>query len=322
MISLRKRLPGTFAIGAIVLVLAGAAAMQLLGANPAISQSQTLIAREAEGNPGLDAHSSRWDGVASVQLPVSAQPGAYAAGGGSIAAVSVQALHYEEQIFFRLEWEDPTEDRLTTRVEDFSDAVAVEFPAKAATSVPSICMGQADQGVNIWQWRADSEGTEHDPDRLYQNAAVDLYPSRDSLWYPAREVGNPYAAAGAGPAQDLVAHAFGTIGPAPSQEVKASGSYADGRWAVVFSRAFDGKSADQASFSTGDDTDIAFAVWNGSEGDRNGMKSVSQFVTLSISQALVSGGGGRDAKWPLLAVGILVLTIVVASVLVYVGNRS
>ncbi len=324
MTRLRKRLPRPFLmIAALALVLGGAAAMQLLDANPAVSQNQELIAREANSDPGLDPASSVWDGVAGIQLPVSAQPGAYAAGGGSIAAVTVQALHYKEQMFFRVEWDDSTEDAVTTRVQDFSDAVAVEIPARSATSVPSICMGQADQGVNIWQWRADSAEAEHDPDKLYANAAVDFYPSRDNLWYPARAVGNPYAIPGAGPAQDLVAHAFGTIGPASSQDVKASGSYGDGKWAVVFSRGFDGATADQASFSAGDDTDIAFAVWNGSEGDRNGMKSVSQFATLSISGALAgAGGGGRDSVWPWIAAGILVLSIAIASGLVVIGSRT
>lgn len=193
------------------------------------------------------------------------------------------ALHYQTRLYLRISWDDSTTDETTTRVQDFSDAVAVEFPAHSASSVPSICMGQADAGVNIWQWRADSQRGVQDPAQAYPAALVDFYPSTDKLFYTAREAGNPYANPAQGPVQTLIAHAFGTLGPARAQDVVGMGERVAGGWAVVFSRDYAPLDADQAAFSSSATTDMAVAVWNGSEGDRNGRKSVSQFITLKIS---------------------------------------
>jgi complex iron-sulfur molybdoenzyme family reductase subunit gamma len=264
-------------------VLAAAGALQFAGVNPAESQSLTLTAFSTAKDPGLDPASTVWAGAPWVQIPMSAQQGTYAAGGGSIPVVAARALHYQDKLYVRVEWADATRDDTTTKVENFADAFAVEFPARSATSVPSICMGQADAGVNIWQWRADSQAGIEDPADVYPNALVDEYPSKDVMFYTARAVGNPYADTAAGPVQTLVSHAFGTLSKGSVQDVHGEGIYQDGKWAVVFERQFGGADTDQASFQAGTKTDMAFAVWNGSQGDRNGRKSVSQFVTLSVS---------------------------------------
>jgi complex iron-sulfur molybdoenzyme family reductase subunit gamma len=221
-----------------------------------------------------------------------------------------------------VQWSDATQDDTTTRVDDFADAVALEFPAKAAASVPSVCMGQADSGVNIWHWRADSEATERDPNVVYPNSSVDQYVSKDDLWYPARAAGNPFARVDIGPVQTLVAQAFGTLSAADAQDVQGRGRYADGTWAVVFKRQFAGGNDDQATFSDSGETDMAFAIWNGSEGERNGMKSVSPFVTLKISSVLSAGGGDDDTAILLTAAALLFGLTAIGIGLAWYGYRS
>ncbi len=290
--------------GALVAVLLCAGLLQLANANPAASQTLTLTAWQASEDPGLDPNHELWSRTQFVQAPLTAQAGSYAAGGGSIPVVWARALHYNNTLYVRLEWEDSTQDGSALKVEQFADAAAVEFPAKSATSVPAVCMGQADMGVNIWQWRADSLGN---PNELYANSVVDTYPSTDDLFYTARAAGNPYANPKQGPVQNLVAVAFGTLSPAATQDVQGQGAYSNGRWSVVFSRPFTGASEDLAAFTAGTSTDIAFAVWNGSEGDRNGRKSVSSFLTLNVSGAAIPEPEGSDWLVLALAAGALLV---------------
>ena len=241
----------------LVLVLVGAAVMQAFDANPAVSQSQQLVAGAAATDPGTDPSDSAWAGVSKVQVALNAQPGIYASGGGSIAELTAQALHYRGELFVRLEWADTTNDRTTVLPTDYSDAIAIEFPAKAASSVPSVCMGQADQGVNIWQWRADSQRGVDTIQAAFPNGYADWYPDEsEDVWFPARAVENPFAETDGKAVQDLVARLFGTISPAATQTVDAQGSWGNGRWAVVFSRPFESPGIDQAEFDVDPDIQV------------------------------------------------------------------
>ncbi len=309
-------------IGAVAAVLVAAGALQLFDANPAASQTLRLTAYSASDDPGLDPAHKAWKNAVAVQVPLSSQAGAYVSGGGSIPMVTAKALHVDNRLLIRVEWADATRDESTTRVQDFADAVALEFPARAATSVPAICMGQADAGVNIWHWRADSQAGFKEPAQVYAGSIVDMYPSRDTLFFTARAAGNPYSNPEAGPVQTLVSQTFGTLTAATVQDVQGSGVYKDGTWAVVFERAYTGTDGNQASFSDGARTDMAFAVWNGSEGDRNGKKSVSQFVQLSIMGGDAPGSDGANRMTVLIAVAMLVGLSGLGVTLATVGSRG
>lgn len=276
-------------IGILAAAVLAAMGLRLANANLAQSQAATLKVWRVDRDPGLNATAKVWSGIPPIDVPLTAQQGVYPFGGGSIPTVSARAVHYRDRLYLHVEWADETEDITTDQVEYFADAVAVEFPSKAASSVPSVCMGQADQGVNIWQWRADSQ-----PDLaaagLLHNPYVDYYPSQDNLWYPAREAGNLYDRKGTNPVQNLVARSFGTIGPAREQPVTGRGAYEDGHWLVVLTRPYPSIGEDQPTFASNQITDIAFAAWNGSHGDRNGKKQVSQFVRLAFSQDSASSG--------------------------------
>ncbi len=309
-------------VGGLAVVLLVAGLLQLADANPAASQTMTLTAWTAEEDPGLDPSAAVWRRTQFIQAPLTAQAGSYAAGGGSIPVVWARALYYSDTRYIRFAWGDATPDDTTLMVEQFSDAAAIEFPARSASTVPSVCMGQADAGVNIWQWRADSETGIADPADMYANALVDMYPSKDDLFYTARAVGNPYARPDQGPVQNLVAQAFGTIDPASIQDVRGAGVYEDGRWSVVFARPFAGGANDLATFAAGVKTDIAIAVWNGSDGDRNGRKAISQFLTLNISGAVLPEG--EASHWLVLAIAAATLVLIAGGgvVLGVIGLRE
>jgi complex iron-sulfur molybdoenzyme family reductase subunit gamma len=289
----------------VVSVLALAAVLQFTNTNPAVSQTLYLTAYESASDPGLNPMDSAWKDAVAVHVPLTAQRGSYAAG-GSVATVSAKALHYNDTLYVRVEWKDSTRDESTTRVEDFSDAVALEFPAKKASTVPSVCMGQADAGVNIWHWRADSDAGLRDPVEIYTGASVDGYPSTDTLFYTARAAGNPYANPDLGAVQTLVSRAFGQLTTSTVQDVRGKGVWENDTWAVVFARPYTSDSPDHAGFSSGARTDVAFAVWDGSQDERNGMKAASQFITLSIAGAKAPGGNGFSTTWAILGAVMLI----------------
>ena len=58
---------------------------------------------------------------------------------------------------------------------------------------------------------------------------------------------------------------------------------------------------------------MAFAVWDGAENERNGTKSASQFLTLTLSDEIAEGGGGIETwQIALIVAGIAALTGVLA----------
>lgn len=301
----------------IVVALAAGVAVGLyvLGVNPAVSQTQVLEARMVDDGPGLDPDASEWDRAPAIEVPMTAQAVAYPLGGGSVPLIDVRAIHDGDTLYLRLEWEDPTVDDSTVRAEEFSDAVAVELPSEAGSSVPAVCMGQADNGVNIWQWRADrGEGLPADVADLHPDGYVDQYQSTDDVFFPAREAGNPVADTEQ-PVQNLVAQGPGSLAPAETQPVQGRGRWRDGRWSVVVARPFAAESGAEPSFALAQPVDVAFAVWNGSEGDRNGQKSVSSFVRLEASEE-----GLPDAPISSTAVAVVLAGVLMVAGLYALGS--
>lgn len=306
-----RRVRGLIVVLALMVTAAG---LKAFDANPALSQSPYVVALQAADDPGLDPFDRTWDDARPVEVPLSAQAGAYIAG-GTVTTATVRAVHIDGDLVVRVDWPDGSVDDAAVAVEDFADAAALEFPGKGTTSVPSICMGQAGAAVNIWHWRADSEGGPTDPADVYQNALIDAVPSDEDVFFTARAAGNPYSQPEASPVQDLVARAFGTLSPAPDQLVAGHGGYENGRWYVVFRRSFEGLGPDQAGFSDGGTTDMAVAVWDGSQDERDGRKSVSQFLRLQIMPGTTADDDGLMIG---LAIAVFVgLTAIGVGVAVY-----
>jgi complex iron-sulfur molybdoenzyme family reductase subunit gamma len=291
-----------------------------MGAPSASSQALIVRALQAPEQPALDPDWAMWAKVPSVQVPVTAQNLTYPMGGGSIAAVKLQAVHYDDVLYIRAAWKDATPDTNAVDMIAFSDAFAVMFPAQSAVNIPSFCMGQANAGVNIWQWRADSQvgGPMVTTEAQRPNGFSDGGPALledDPIYQPARALGNPVAMAGENAVQNLIAQAFGTLAPAADQTVAGNATWRWQEWSVVVARPFAGSDPSQASFTPNTNTNMAVALWNGSQGDRGGQKTVSQFVTLSMSNTTFDAGQPRDlaeTALALLAGGGAALIVVAA----------
>lgn len=318
MFSRFKTRPG-LALGLAAALIVGGL-LQLTNTNPAASQSMGLTAYEVPDDPGLDPDNTVWDKVSSIRVPLSAQTGTYPSG-GSVQTVGVQAVQHGERIFFRINWADTTQNDATTKVEDFADAVAIEFPASGASKIPSLCMGQADSAVNIWQWRADSNAGFRDPNLVYENSSVDSYPDTGTLFYTAREAGNPYANPDL-TVQNLTSRAFGELTALDVQNVKGFGKHTSSGWAVVVSREFSSNALSTVTFKASGSMDVAFAVWDGEKDERNGRKAVSQFVTLHTAAAPAFEEGRSNTKVFGIAAGLLLGAAAIGAGLAFYGYRE
>ncbi len=265
--------------------------------NAAVLKRRELVAKRVERIPGGD---EGWVDVAgtSVQsIPLWWR-------NDSDPDLQVQAIHDGKTIAIRLSWRDESEDNHATRVESFEDAAAVELYRGDAE--PFIGMGGPKSPVDIWFWDADRQ-TRRAVEETYPNTVVDRYPfsetvvsstelNRDGartseqpdISLPARATGNPIVPIG----NESGASSLTVGGPGSltfripqSQLVDAQGQYRGDRWSVVMTRTLSvGSAGDGISLEPGSSASIAFAIWDGSQRDRDGKKLVTIWNDLEIEK--------------------------------------
>ena len=220
--------------------------------------------------------------------------------------LTVRALHDGKEVALLAVWSDATNDHTAMRPQDFRDAVAVEF--SLTPDPPFFAMGAKGQFVNIWMWKserqADLEPAFQELDKVYPNIGIDSYPNplgspleqptRHALtlrsspvfvtgWGAANIVSDPTRASAA---EDLTAQGFGTLRARPraDQTVQARGVYSTDTYRVIFRRPLAGQGSQAVSLAPGTTVPVAFAVWNGSAGDRDGKKSVTIWQDLVLER--------------------------------------
>ena len=177
----------------------------------------------------------------------------------SIDAVMIKALYNKDEIAFLVEWDDST----NKQEEIFRDAVSLQFPTKIPESLkkPYFAMGDSSGTVNLWSWKAYwSEGF----------GSVAEAPESE----PGKVI-------------ELNAKGFKNIvtQPPESQNVTGKGIYQNGRWKVVMKRSLKTEDAKgDIQFEIGKLIPIAFAIWDGSNSDVAGQKSVSSWYYISLEK--------------------------------------
>lgn len=207
--------------------------------------------------------------------------------------VSVRAATDGKGIAFLLEWEDGAPNLRALRPEDYPDAAAVQFPVADDGSKPTFAMGEKGRPVNIWQWRADWQADlsgRADVDTQFPGMHVSQYPFAQEVVYATGEgAGNPMSLkARKSPALDMNATALATLTAqsVEGQDVSASGIHSEGKWKVVLHRPLSTFQAADVQFAGRRTVPVAFAVWDGGAGDRNGQKRVSFWVDLELPDAV------------------------------------
>jgi hypothetical protein len=95
-----------------------------------------------------------------------------------LEGILVRALHDGEKISIAVTYEDPSQDGLQLRTQDFTDGAAIQLSADP--DPPFFGMGDARSAVNIWMWKASWEAdlaANKDLEDIYPGLAVDAYPS-------------------------------------------------------------------------------------------------------------------------------------------------
>lgn len=155
---------------------------------------------------------------------------------GKIRSLDFKMAHNGKTVSVYVSWKDETRDDKIEDLDQFIDSVAVMFPLTPNANV--MTMGDADNPVNAWFWRADK---------------VDPY---DVL------------AHGFGTSQRRDGRSSG---------LAVVSSYKEGRWHVVFQRRLRANllSSGQAGFMPNSISGVAFAVWDGANKERSAQKSFS-----------------------------------------------
>ncbi len=315
-----------------------AVALTLLNVPLASSQGTTLIAAQVSAElPLEDLDSPVWQQATAIEVPLSAQNVTKPIKSATrVKAITARAIHNGKQLAILVEWLDETQNNHTLRVQDFRDGVALQFPL--TEQAPFFCMGMQGGNVDIWHWKADWQAdilAWQDMEAAYPDMDVDQYPFaegelpapadyQDVNYVPALASGNLLASPHTSPVEDIVAGGFGslTAEPAAQQNVHGYGAWADGRWRVIFSRDLASQEPEDAGFTPGKVYSIAFAAWDGDNGERNGEKSTSQWISFQLeSKARLPAGqdasqqatSGTDTRqlitWGIYAVLVIVILI-------------
>ena len=322
----------------LTLVLALTGVLTFFKVPVASSQGVTLVAAQVEGDLPLEPDAPAWQDTTAVVVPLSAQTVTKPImSQTSVQSVSARALHNGQQIAILVEWDDETRNDQMVRVQDFRDAVALQFPQ--VSGQPFFCMGMVGGNVNIWHWKADWQAdllAWQDMESQYPDMNVDQYPFaegempspadyQDVNYVPAAAAGNLFAMPRLSPVEDLVAGGFGTLTsePAEGQNVQGNGTWENGRWRVVFNRDLASSESEDVTFKAGQVYSVAFAAWDGANGERNGQKSTSQWVSLQLEgqgaaaeSAAPEGPGGLPVNTiMMIIIGVLVLLILAGTVI-------
>jgi mono/diheme cytochrome c family protein len=220
--------------------------------------------------------------------------------------VTVRAVHDGKEIAILMVWHDDTNDQTALRPQDFRDASAIQFSLTA--NPPFFAMGATGAAVNIWMWKserqADLDVAYQDLERAYPNIGIDSYPNsmRSAVEQPSRHAltlqSDPTFVTGWGAGnivsdpqqksavEDLAAQGFGTLRARPriEQKIDARGVYGQGSYEVMFRRSLAPTGQGAVALQAGATVPVAFAVWNGSAGDRDGKKSVTIWQDLKIAK--------------------------------------
>jgi cytochrome c oxidase cbb3-type subunit 2 len=215
-----------------------------------------------------------------------------------VEGVLFQAVHDGTTLALRIIWDDTTQDQSNLRQRDFHDGAAVQLSWDK--DPPFFGMGDSAASTLIWSWKASWQEDRKgfiDIESIYPGMNLDTYypvqknlkagerPSRDKVSAPHHDprylsgwgAGNPMSDP-ARPSAVEVARAKG-LGTMTTQEpgeqtVMGEGVWDRGVWTLTLKAPVPAERLKELF--------IAFAVWDGSQGDRNGQKSVTIWHRLEL----------------------------------------
>jgi len=239
----------------------------------------------------MDASFSLWNRAKTYSIPISRL---WQSDNVNYQVVNVQAFYNSKYIAIKMEWEDQSQDQELYRVQDFQDGAAIQFSLDGTKGFHG--MGSEDHPTDIWFWKAEwqmrtNEKTESDIVLAYANrisdSNVNTYPTlmNDMAYLSGKDAGNINSELGkTSPVENVTAVGPQTVTPFSENEqrVMGNGTWDGQKWQVVFVRKLQSHSEQKVNFNKDKFFPIAFAIWNGSEKDRNGQKMVSTWYELEL----------------------------------------
>jgi complex iron-sulfur molybdoenzyme family reductase subunit gamma len=163
-------------------------------------------------------------------------------------ALYVRALYNGSELALHLQWADRGRDAIHD-IGRFPDALAIQWPIRYGHGIklPYVGMGHAGHPVAVWFWRAD------------------------------------------GRVETLAAEGFGSLTPQPSDGVLVNSVWKRGRWSVVLKRSLrtEPGASVQLDPAVAGLVPVAFAVWSGEAGQRDGDKLFSSWRLLHFERGAV-----------------------------------
>jgi hypothetical protein len=279
-------------IGPFTLLILAALALASCRQAPPVSPAEVL----AVSRPSLpsDPNDAAWNDapvhVAPLILQDMVEPRLLKA---STAEVRVRAITDGTRLALRLEWADSTKNDLPGPAH-FSDACAVQFPAKAAAEIPAPQMGEKGKAVEItfWRasWQATVDGRGDTIKDLYPGASVDHYPFQaaslekgssaqremEARFAPARALGNRMSGPRERPVEDLIAEGPGTVTSAKPPGSDGRGRRTKDGWSVILARPLPN------GLAPGKRTQVAFGVWEGSHDEAGSRKMRTGWIPIVV----------------------------------------
>jgi complex iron-sulfur molybdoenzyme family reductase subunit gamma len=240
-----------------------------------LAEGLIVMAKKVSGELPLDPASGMWRDAMSVTIPLApqamAKPRIYES---KTKELKIRALHNAREIAFLLVWKDDTEDA-SPDVDKFSDAVALQFPSASTASKPHFAMGDKENTVNIWFWKA---AWQKQAERGRTYATTDDFAG-------GMQAGNPVSLKRESPAENIVAQGFGSatdLERGNTQEILGKGIWQGGTWSVVLKRTLTSEEKLDVNFKEGAVIPLAAAVWNGFGAERGGRKVVSTWYYVGL----------------------------------------
>jgi len=167
--------------------------------------------------------------------------------------IQVQAVYNENELAFRLVWDDPTHSLPDPDKNSYEDAVAVQFPTEIPQGAkrPYFLMGDPDLGVQLLRW-SDTGGA-------------------------------------AGTPGEADAHGLAGVvaQPASGVQTTATGEYVNGEYRVVMKRPLATPDHEQdIQFEPGKFIPVAFFVWDGSNGETGSKMAISHWYYFLLEPPL------------------------------------
>lgn len=197
----------------------------------------------------LDSSNAFWKNSPKIKVetaatPLANQPSPYIKGVydeskiGAVKELSVATFHDQENIFFYFEWASEKPNREIGDINVFPDGLGILFPFRDIDQTQIKEMGSKEYPTNSWYWRPDFK--EKPKNQISHGLSTSLYTK--------------------------------------SSSIQSHSSWDKNTWCLVIARPLkaSGKDEETVDLKAGGSIGIGFAVWEGSNGERGGVKAFSK----------------------------------------------